>query len=735
MERIVKYPIRTYLSLLLLLIVSVSCRKDKIEEPQLVVKVTGYYPNSGMAGTLITIEGEGFGSEINNYSAAISGSPAEVISANPGFLVLRAPAGAVSGQLELKYRSQTYAVGVYTYQELSLQKIFPANGPVGTNIRISGAGFGNTSRPAIVTINGAEAGIVSLTDTLIIATVPEQAKSGPVVVKVGGKSSEGPVFKVQAIQEILPKTGGKGTRVTLKGSGFEKELAKNNVTFNGKAAEVVEAGEDHLIVIAPDGVETGRILLKVNEVITEGPVFTVVPKPIIEYVNPLSGLAGTEMTITGTGFSEISGETKVFVNGKEISPAAVSKTNIRLTIPPNTGTGKVVVSVNGQTAEGPVFTDQALGIIRTNPESGGVGTEVVIFGTGFSDKPSDNAVTFNNITASVIAATSTQLTVKVPAGTTTGLIKVRVNGKEAVSSKPFAIQSVVTLTDALSATVSSITVGANGDLYAADPDRNQIMKISKSGTVSLFAGSSGGQSGNTNGPGTSARFNKPIGITTDRQGNLYVIEDNIAGIRKITPDGQVSAFATWLWQIQAPVSISLNLTDNMLYVAGVGQDYAMVRFKIDGGDGRPDFTFTSPSTDQPKKRIGVDASGAVYYVGYGYPYSNSISTSKNPGIRIGSDEEFDFKDGDYGSARFNEIGSIVVNGKNQLLIADIGNNALRLVDQDKMLVSTIFKAGKGYQDGPLSSVKFGELTDIAIGADGSVYVLDRVNKAIRKVVY
>lgn len=735
MKRITKYPIRLYLSLLLLLIAAVSCRKNKLEEPQLVVKVTGYYPNSGMAGTLVTIEGEGFGSEINNYSATISGTPAEVISANPGFLVLRAPAGAASGKLELKYQGQAYVVGVYTYQELSLRKIFPANGPVGTNIRISGAGFGNTSQPAIVTINGAEAGIVSLTDTLIIATVPELAKSGPVAVKVGGKSSEGPVFKVQAINEILPKTGGKGTRVILKGSGFEKELIKNSITFNGKAAEVVEAADDHLIVIAPDGVETGRILLKVNDVITEGPVFTVVAKPTIEYINPLSGLAGTEMTITGTGFSEISGETKVFVKGKEISPAAVSKTSIRLIIPPNTGTGKVTVSVNGQIAEGPVFTDQALGIIRTSPESGGIGTEVVIFGTGFSDKPSENAVTFNNITAPVIAASSTQLTVKVPAGTTTGLIKVKVNGKEAVSSKPFAIQSVATLTDALSATVSSITVGANGDLYAVDPGRNQIMKISKSGTVSLFAGSSGGQSGNTNGPGTSARFNRPISITADRQGNLYVIEDNIAGIRKITPDGQVSTFANWLWQIQAPVSISLNLTNNMLYVAGSGQDYAVVRFKIDGGDGRPDFTFSGPSTAQPKDRIGIDASGAVYYIGYGYPYSNSISTTKNPGIRIGSDDEFDFKDGDYATARFNGIGSIVINDKNQILINDIGNNALRLVDQDKMQVSTIFKAGKGYQDGPLSSVKFGELTDLAVAPDGTIYVLDRVNKAIRKVVY
>eukprot|EP01132_Coremiostelium_polycephalum_P021434 gene21434-25450_t len=735
MERIKLYPIRTYTALMLLmLIIAVACRKDKIEPPAIAFKIAGYYPNSGMAGTLITVEGEGFGNDLTNYSASISGVPAEVISATPAYLVLRAPAGGSTGKLEIKYQGQAYTVGQYTYQELSLQKIFPVNGPVGTNIRISGAGFGNTSKPAVVTINGTEAVIVSLTDTLIIATVPDKASSGPVEVKVNGKSSAGPVFKVQMINEILPKTGGKGTKVTLKGSGFEKDLVKNQVTFKGKMAQVLEAAEDHLVVVAPDGVETGIVLLKINDVITEGPVFTVVPKPVIDVVNPLSGLSGTEMTVTGTGFSEITGETKVFINDKELPVSTVTKTAVKLIIPPNIGTGKVNVSVNGQTAEGPVFTDQALGIIRLNPESGAVGTEVTIFGTGFGDKTGDNIVTFNNTPAQVTSASTTQLKVIVPVGAATGPVKIRVNGKEAVSSKPFAIQSVSTLTSGLSANTSSIAVGLNGEIYATDPEKNQVVKVSANGMVTLFAGSSSGQAGNNDGSATSATFNRPIGITADNSGNLYVVEENKTTIRKITPGGQVSTFSTGLWIIDRPAAITADLNNNTLYVNGTGDNYSMVRFKLNGG-GRVDFSFSSPNLAQPKQRIGVDASGAVYYVAYGYPNSNSISTTKDPNLKIGSDDEFDFKDGDYSSARFNEIYSIVVNNKNQLLIADYGNNALRLVDQEKKVVSTIFKAAKGYQDGALSTVKFGELTDIAIAPDGTVYVLDKVNRAIRKVVY
>jgi len=65
-----------------------------------------------------------------------------------------------------------------------------------------------------------------------------------------------------------------------------------------------------------------------------------------------------------------------------------------------------------------------LSIIEFTPGAGGIGAQVIIYGTGFNVTPSANTVKFNGVTATVSAATKIQLTVNVPAGATTGLINV-----------------------------------------------------------------------------------------------------------------------------------------------------------------------------------------------------------------------------------------------------------------------------------------------------------------------
>ncbi len=84
-----------------------------------------------------------------------------------------------------------------------------------------------------------------------------------------------------------------------------------------------------------------------------------------------------------------------------------------------------------------------LSIIDFTPEAGNVGAQVSIYGTGFSDTPSANTVTFNGVTATVTAASKIQLTVNVPVGATTGPINVT-NANGAVnSSGNFFVSGIV----------------------------------------------------------------------------------------------------------------------------------------------------------------------------------------------------------------------------------------------------------------------------------------------------
>ncbi len=65
-----------------------------------------------------------------------------------------------------------------------------------------------------------------------------------------------------------------------------------------------------------------------------------------------------------------------------------------------------------------------LSIFEFTPATGAAGTTVTIVGTGFLDTIAGNTVRFNGTTATVTAATKTQLTVTVPSGATTGPISI-----------------------------------------------------------------------------------------------------------------------------------------------------------------------------------------------------------------------------------------------------------------------------------------------------------------------
>jgi hypothetical protein len=78
-----------------------------------------------------------------------------------------------------------------------------------------------------------------------------------------------------------------------------------------------------------------------------------------------------------------------------------------------------------------------------SPTSGAVGTQVTISGLLFAETPQGNTVRFNDVTASVVSASPTSLVAVVPAGATTGRIRITTAGGSGTSSADFTVLSGV----------------------------------------------------------------------------------------------------------------------------------------------------------------------------------------------------------------------------------------------------------------------------------------------------
>jgi sugar lactone lactonase YvrE len=229
---------------------------------------------------------------------------------------------------------------------------------------------------------------------------------------------------------------------------------------------------------------------------------------------------------------------------------------------------------------------------------------------------------------------------------------------------------------------------AKGNVFATILG-SYILKIEAGGKVSTLAGSA--ESGDVDGQGASARFNFPFGLALDKDGNLYVGDWFNHKIRKITPDGIVSALAGSIGgykdgagtnaQFEGPLDVALD---------GEGKVYA---------------------TDGSRIRK-VTSDGHV-----------STVAGSTPG----------YLDGTTANARFNFLTGIVIDPAGNLYVCDAENYVVRRITPDGK-VATVAGSIPGNMDGPGSSAKFDHMSGITMDAGGAFYVGQSDDGYIRKIV-
>ena len=241
-----------------------------------------------------------------------------------------------------------------------------------------------------------------------------------------------------------------------------------------------------------------------------------------------------------------------------------------------------------------------------------------------------------------------------------------------------------------------IATDASGNVYVSDYTNSNIRKITPTGVVTTIAGTTG-VSGSANGPGTTASFYDPFGITVDPSGNIFVADAGNYLIREISPAGVVSTFAGT------------------------------------GSAGNVNATGTAASFNFP---IGMasDASGNIYVADQGNSEIRMITPAGVVTTLAGSGTA-GYADGTGTAASFYNPYGVTVDVLGNVYVGDTFNNYIRKITPSGV-VTTLAGSGpatNGSANGNGTSASFYYPIGIAVDPFGTLFVSDFENNLIRSV--
>ena len=163
-----------------------------------------------------------------------------------------------------------------------ITSISPTRGNAGTQVTVTGSGFGATrvGNNALIYYSGFSAPIVSWSDTQIVGTVPSSASAGPVYVSINGTNSNQDIeFALikPFITGLVPSSGPVGTQVQINGSGFGNTQAGSTISITGVNASVVSWSDTQILATVPSTARSGAVQVTVSGVASNSNVSYTVP--------------------------------------------------------------------------------------------------------------------------------------------------------------------------------------------------------------------------------------------------------------------------------------------------------------------------------------------------------------------------------------------------------------------------------------------------------------------------
>jgi hypothetical protein len=338
--------------------------------------ITSVSPTSGSAGTQVTVAGSGFGAAQGQGYLWLGSTLGTIGSWSDTQIVATVAPTSTSGTVQVTQAGLQSNSVSFTVATATITTVTPTSGVAGTQVTITGSGFGAAQGNGQVWLGTANGIVNSWSDTQVVATVASGSTSGNAQILQGGVWSNAVQFAVNipVITSITPTSGGAGTSVTVAGSGFGASQGSGTVWIGGTYASATSWSDTQVVATVGTNAVTGIAKIQQNGTWSNAVTFTVPSgSPITLVPNIISMVVGDTRSIQAlnssfqvvTGLTWTSSDTTILTLSTDDPPVLTA-----------VAPGNVTIFAGGASADVTVYPGSALPIGTVSWSNPGDGSGV-----------------------------------------------------------------------------------------------------------------------------------------------------------------------------------------------------------------------------------------------------------------------------------------------------------------------------------------------------------------------
>ncbi len=383
--------------------------------------IVSFTPLSATAGQTVVVTG----THLTQTTAVSFGglSAASFSALSSTTLTAVVPLGT-TGDLSITTIGGTVAFSGFTYIPPSpptITSFTPTSGGTGTAVTITGTNlFGTTA----LSFGGTAAASFTVFSSTSVQAIIASGTTGDLAVTAAGGSTAFSGFTfvpLPVIASFTPASAITGTTITITGTNLSGATA---VSFGGTAAASFTVLSSTSVTAVVGAGASGSINITTAGGTGARSGFGYIPPPpTLTSFSPTSAATGATVSITGTNFT---GATAVSFGGTAATSFSVVSSTSLIAVVASGASGSINITTAGGTVglSGFTYILSPPTITSFTPLSAVPGASVTITGSNFNTTTTNNIVFFGATRATITAATTSSLTVTVPAGATYGPVTV-----------------------------------------------------------------------------------------------------------------------------------------------------------------------------------------------------------------------------------------------------------------------------------------------------------------------